>query len=528
MTTYATRSPADAAEAAPRAPAHLAHRRPAVPFYLPAVVASLAAGTLSVLLGPRGLGYDPWSWLIWGRELVHGTFTTAGAATSFKPLPVVVTAVFGWTSAAPMIWLAVARAGAALAIILAFRVGWRLAGPAAGLIGAVGLLASSQYVTYLATAGMSEPIGAALTLVAVDAHLSRRRGLAVAMLWLAGLVRIEMWAFVALYGLWWLWRERGRRRLIVLGALAVLLVALPAAWFLPDYVTTGDLLRSAQDAAHQSQGGPLLAAVPALATFKEAAGLMPWPFTAAFCAELVIVGPVVLVRHRRVRVAWGLALAAFALVAIEAVMVQLDLDTAAPRYLLQSVAAGAVVAGCFAVDAVRWLAGLARRPQGARSGGSGRPLGGGVSVVATLAAVVVVLGASAPNLVRTGRQIPPGVRGTRPLAILVRQLPEAIAQAGGRAHVLACGPVATAALQVPTVTWALDLPLGRVADHPAASGTVFSLGHDRPPVPAAWYGRYTTVGHTAPSGPRWREQTTCPPARWYLAHPAQERHAKTG
>ena len=33
--------------------------------------------------------YDPWAWLIWGRELLHGGLETA-AGPSWKPLPVLI------------------------------------------------------------------------------------------------------------------------------------------------------------------------------------------------------------------------------------------------------------------------------------------------------------------------------------------------------------------------------------------------------------------------------------------------------
>jgi len=521
LTTYAALPRPGLAEMPPvrleRLPQAVA-RRDRASFYPAAIVLALAAGGLSVAIGPRGLSYDVWSWLVWGRELIHGTLSTAGSGSSFKPLPVAVTALLGWTSAAPMIWLVLARAGAVFAALLAFRVGWRLAGPLAGFIAAVGLLASDQYLGFLAVSGRCEPIDAALTLVAVDAHLSRRRAGAVACLALAGLVRIEMWAFVLVYALWWLHAGRGQVRLNRRRAaiLAGLLVALPMVWFLPDLVTTGDLLRSAQDARVESQGGPLLAAVPFLATFKEAAGLLPWPFTVAFCGEL-IVGSTVFVRRGRIRATWVLALAALALVLVEAVMVQFDLDTAVPRYLLQSVAVGTVVAGCFVVDAARWLVGRVRRVERA-----GLPVPGWVVSVAALATPVVFLVAAAPSVPRISHY-GSGMRNDRALAVLARQLPGAIAEAGGRAHVVACGPVTTTTLQVPAVAWNLRLHMDQVGDRVApSSGTVLSRGHDLPRLPAEWSSRYTTIGRVVPSGSRWRVQSTCPPASWLLAHPAQK------
>ena len=67
----------------------------------------LAAASLRL---PAIVGYDPWVWLIWGRELTQGTLSSDGTI-AWKPLPVLVTALlvpFGET--APQLWLLVSRA----------------------------------------------------------------------------------------------------------------------------------------------------------------------------------------------------------------------------------------------------------------------------------------------------------------------------------------------------------------------------------------------------------------------------------
>ena len=52
-----------------------------------AVVAALS------LLGPRALTYDPTAWLIWGREIIHGSLETR-YGPSWKPLPMLFTTPF--------------------------------------------------------------------------------------------------------------------------------------------------------------------------------------------------------------------------------------------------------------------------------------------------------------------------------------------------------------------------------------------------------------------------------------------------
>src|SRR5919202_4715070 len=100
------------------------------------VLGCLAVAVLSLLI-TRQPTYDPWAWLIWGRQIAHlDLVTTAGP--SWKPLPVLFTtpfALFG-DDAAPLLWLLVARAGGLLAFVMAFRLGARLAGPWAGAIAA--------------------------------------------------------------------------------------------------------------------------------------------------------------------------------------------------------------------------------------------------------------------------------------------------------------------------------------------------------------------------------------------------------
>src|SRR5438876_9131869 len=65
------------------------------PFLLSAIVC-VALAALSAAILPTVPSYDPWSWIVWGREVFdpHLSFTVSGGP-SWKPLPVVLTAVFG-------------------------------------------------------------------------------------------------------------------------------------------------------------------------------------------------------------------------------------------------------------------------------------------------------------------------------------------------------------------------------------------------------------------------------------------------
>src|SRR4051812_35843412 len=94
------------------------------------LLACLALAALSLLLLQQP-SYDPTAWLIWGRELTHSTLSMLGGP-SWKPLPVAFTALFALagSSAAPLLWLLVARTGGFLAVVLMVRVARQLGGRA--------------------------------------------------------------------------------------------------------------------------------------------------------------------------------------------------------------------------------------------------------------------------------------------------------------------------------------------------------------------------------------------------------------
>src|SRR3954467_13368567 len=70
----------------------------------------LAVATLSLLL-PSVPTYDPWAWIIWGREVLHGDLVTT-TGPSWKPLPVIFTTPFSLLGddGAPLAWIVIARA----------------------------------------------------------------------------------------------------------------------------------------------------------------------------------------------------------------------------------------------------------------------------------------------------------------------------------------------------------------------------------------------------------------------------------
>src|SRR5437764_1408970 len=187
-----------------RAPAPAARSEPrATPFstwltggrlYVVLTAAALVIAALSLLI-PSTPSYDPWAWLVWGKEIAHLDLVTTGGPT-WKPLPVIFTTVFSvFGNASPDLWLVVARAGALMAVAMTFKVAWRIARdivsvPAdavgwarrmgvlpvlfAATIAAASLVNSKGFVTDNAL-GYSEGLMTALVLIALDRHLDGAR-----------------------------------------------------------------------------------------------------------------------------------------------------------------------------------------------------------------------------------------------------------------------------------------------------------------------------------------------------------------
>jgi hypothetical protein len=430
----------------------------------------LGVAALSLLV-PAAPDYDPWSWLVWGREAGRLELSTAGGP-AFKPLPVAVTTVLALAgdAAAPQLWLLVARAAAAAAVVLAFAAARRLAGGSvvAGAAAAAGVLLTGGFVHHAAV-GNSEPLLLALALAAALCAADGRHGPALALGVLAALVRVEAWPYLALYGAWCAWRRPRLRAAVALAAIGV-----PAAWFVPEWLGSGDVLRSGDRALVPNPGAPALADAPALESLRRAAGLVPLPVAAGLAAALVA-------RHGRAAALPAAAGAGWLL--LVAVMAQAGFS-GEERYAVPG-------AGLLAVTAGAGLAWVARR---------GRP--------ATAAVVLLVAGAGA--LAAAG--VPDGAARLRAADELAADLRAVVPAAGGREHLLACGRPAVGRYRGPMLAYALDVPRRAVRADGAPAAVTFRsrlrTGPVTPPAPPrarrlAAVGRWTVVARCA--GP--------PPAR---------------
>jgi hypothetical protein len=217
-----------------------------------AVAAALALAAASLAL-PYHPVYDPWAWLVWGRELVHGGFETA-TGPSWKPLPVLVDAPLSLLGgAAPQAWLLIARTGWFSAALLAGLLAARLSGEgtgrwrwvAAAIAAASVALTADSFTPPLRqfTGGLSEPLLVALVLGAIWAALDERPGLVLGLGTAAALLRPEVWPFLAL---WAYFASHGRPRLRVAAVACAVLI--PLAWFVPDVLGAGTPLEGGETA----------------------------------------------------------------------------------------------------------------------------------------------------------------------------------------------------------------------------------------------------------------------------------------
>lgn len=378
---------------------------------------------LAVLTLPlhTSLAFDPWAWLVWGREVLHLDLRTDGGP-SWKPLPVLATTPFAlFGNLAPTLWLVLARALGLLVVGLAFRLARGLAGTAAGLIAAVGLVlgpdGGPRFVRLVAE-GHSAPAEAAFALLAAGSHLAGRRRATLAFLTLLSLLRPEAWPLLGIAAIA-SWRED---RPLVIG----LLVSVPLLWFVPDWWGSGSPLHGAGGAQVLDDPLPTRLA-EALDHVVKVVVLPIWVGVAVALARA----------RREDRRLWEVGLAALAWLAIVVLMAVGLRYAALSRFLLP---AGAVLSVLGGVGLVQ----LCRRA---------RP----VTIAALVLLAVVFVTPRVVGLPGILDEV--GERGA-----IEADLVDVVDAAGGRDVLLACGPVVADPADLPqaVLAWHLDVPLDDV------------------------------------------------------------------
>ena len=416
----------------------------------PLVLGCVAVAALS-LLTVSAPTYDPWSWIIWGREIVHWDLVTTGGP-SWKPLPVMFTAPFALfgDDAAPALWLVIARAGGVLAFVMAYRLGARLAGPWAGAIAAAALLLADEFVRNFAR-GNSEGLLVGLVLWAVERHLDGRRVDAFLLGFAASLLRPEIWPFWAAYGLWLLYANRQwRTAALVLGSGALALVL----WFVPEYLGSGDWLRAASRARDPNPDSAAFAAFPFLEVFRRSASVLSVPvYAGAVIATLFAWRARPRDDIRRLT----LLLGAIGTVLMVAVALMTEGGFAGNlRYVALPAALLCILAGAGWV----WVARAARERWGGWT---------------AIGAAVLLLAASAPFLAADWSALSyQWQRQLREADLYGPNLRWAIDRAGGERSLKECGQVYTGIFQVPSVAWYLHLHIDDVGIFPYGPGTTLA------------------------------------------------------
>lgn len=430
-------------------------------------IAALVVSALT-LLYPSTPTYDPWAWIIWGREITQFDLVTT-SGPSWKPLPVLFTTPFAlFGGAAPDLWLVIARAGGLVALAAGFRVAtrlvevildgrvtrWQLPAVFAGAATVGALIVQSEFVKATAL-GNSEGLLIAAVLLAFDRALDGNRRDALLFGAAAGLMRPEIWVFLGPYGVYVLWKDRQLRPLVFAVG-----VALPALWFIPEYLGSGDFFRAANRAKDLSYlpYSPALAPDPTREILDMTELMLPetvW--------MMAVVGFVLALVPLRRRVVAPLVFALMPIAWIGLVVQMTESGYAGnPRYLLLGTAMACVLAGAAFGTVIGAGSLLAAR------------LDTRLALPATLVlfAAGVAIGWNSDVLLRFERweRLDSYLRNEE---VHRSGLPAAIALAGGSDRVVECGQMTTNNFQVPMVAWYLGVHQQQVGLDPAGPGTTF-------------------------------------------------------
>jgi hypothetical protein len=461
---------------------------------------------------PSTPSYDPWSWLIWGREIFHaitGSGPQVDAAlhitggSSWKPLPVIFTTVFAlFGSAQPNLWLLVARAGAALTVLLSVkltvritwglvtqsRAGARLAeqsrlGRAVAITpavfaGAAALICASFTKSYPGNMllGYSEGVMTAAFLIAVERAWDGHHRQAFALGIVPCLDRPEVWPIWALYGLWLLWKDRRSWPLVI--GLGLLMLCL---WGVPQKLGGGSLTGLVTHPQHnRSHKSAANASFPFWTELSKT--LRPLVIARLEIASLVLIAGTgyLLARTRRQLGSWADAVQRHAAATAAALAglfgflwwLGISAETQAgfagnPRYAV----IGAMlicISGCAAYGwaciglaalverGLRWLRRRSRL-------GYGSPGGQFIWVSAAATVVVLVVFALVPERFTTTMPTISSIRyEMRYQAELRERYAWLVRDAGGPQKVMRCGSVMTNNFEVTMLAWYLQTPINYV------------------------------------------------------------------
>ena len=411
------------------------------PWWSGAVVLGVLATALVVWARTRP-GFDPYGWLVWGQQTLHLAMDT-NAAPSWKPLPYLFTVPYALTGHYQVyLWMITAAAISLAGVVFAGRIAYRLVGGfdavdrrgriaawVAAVFAGIGVLLIPAYPHYILSA-QSDPVIVALSLGAIDMHLSGRYRWAFVMWWLASLGRPEAWPFLGLYTIW-AWRAvPAMRRFLAAGVvlLLVLWFGIPAISSRSPFVAASNAIGSGR-APHGNKVTETVSRFLHLqpVVFSVLALLaVAWAAWRRNRVVLLIAGGIVL---------WVIVEIAFALHGWPAT----------PRYMFEAAGAtvvlAAVAVGWLLRDPVRWSV---------AAGWAGAAL-------AIVACAVVV-----PSAVSHASAAHKDVIAQRVRTDQINRLRPVLQAAGGAALIRACGEPLTRLEYQSIVAWTLGVNVGHV------------------------------------------------------------------
>ena len=388
-------------------------------------------------------GFDPYGWLVWGHQTIHGSLDT-NAAPSWKPLPWLFTTVYALFGRFEMkAWMITSVAVSLTGVIFAARIAYRLtdapserrwAGWVAGAIAGACVLGIQNYAHYVLSA-QSDPMIVSLCLGAIDAHLSRRVGIAFTLGVLAGLGRPEAWALLGLYSLW-AWRAHPDRRRLLIGGWLIIIVlwfGIPALTSRTPFVAATNANKSGRRLTSNQVGGTIQRFLEINELPVELAALIAFALAAwrRHRAVLMLTAATVL---------WVVIEIAFALHGWPG-LVRYMFEAGAVVIVLAGVGAGWLLAGVPSPRLARW------RP----------PVWAGAALVVVLAASMVAEG------VNHARDEHVDLRLQRARTAEIAALTPALNHLGGVARITRCGvPVVRLSFQT-VAAYTLGVNVSKIA-----------------------------------------------------------------
>ena len=361
-------------------------------------------------------GYDPYGWLDWGYQTLHGSLNLGGAP-SWKPFTFLFNvpyALFGgyalwlWMLTAISVSLAGAVFGGRIAYKLtAADAKHRYAAIAAAVFAGASVLGIQEYFHYVLSA-QSDSMLVSVCLAAIDCHINGRHRWAWWLGVLAALGRPEVWAFLGLYAIWTWLRIPSMRWMLYSGVVVIVFL-----WFGVPTITNGKPNIAGQLALKSPRE---LHSNKIVGTLNRFTALDYLPVEIAALLAFVMA----LLRRSRAVMALAAMVALWVLVELAFVLHGFP---GVPRYLFEPAGLTGVLAGI----AVGWLLLDASRIH--RS----LPSWAGIPLVVLLVAVMI------PRAVSQIRTEHKDVYHERARTKEIGKLAATISALGGYQQVLACG-----------------------------------------------------------------------------------------